>query len=99
MDAKDLLIEKQAVEIKTLKETITWLKDEIRKGGLPGADITDSVGFMTVFLPVPPFAKATERQAGLRKQFVQKEKSSCNSNPDAIKSYIMNCIKLPGRAC
>ncbi len=29
MDAKDLLIEKQAVEIKTLKETITWLEEEI----------------------------------------------------------------------
>ena len=31
MDAKDLLIEKQAVEIKTLKETIMWLKEEIAR--------------------------------------------------------------------
>lgn len=31
MDAKDLLIEKQAAEIKTLKETITRLEEEIAR--------------------------------------------------------------------
>jgi len=31
MDAKDLLIKKQAVEIKTLKETIARLEEEISR--------------------------------------------------------------------
>ena len=31
MDAKDLIIEKQAAEIKTIKETIAWLQEEIAR--------------------------------------------------------------------
>jgi hypothetical protein len=33
MDAKDLIIEKQAAEIKTLKETIETLREEINRSG------------------------------------------------------------------